>query len=503
MALDNKAHGASAEYQDFLLKNRVKVNRYLNTALWLFVLTGPAIALGVASGAFPDISFSTCIAISVVVALMSSIHLVLLKLRPQARSTSMFALTALNLLLVYMTYRHINIQLTWCLVPLFSLLFCDKVTYLYALGMNYALLVATMWLTSPYNFSLSLEFTSVRALFLNSVGGYTIETFIMAIAGYTVVRLTSQYFQDLFHQNKLIREKEKSEQEKLAILNSMTEIYDQVNLIDFVDSTEMSLRDEEKKARSFDLTSQTMSLMNQGIKGSVLPDQLDAFTTYTNLRTVQDRLTNRKIISEDFINVSTGWFRAQYITVEAGPDGRPDVVIYTIRDVDEEKRREEHLVSLSMTDGMTRLSNRRRYEDDLEELKKEPLPEDLVMFSIDVNGLKTVNDNLGHAAGDELIMAAADCLEPVIRPHGMVYRTGGDEFMAIVRTAAPAQICAEVLAKAGEWRGSHGNELAISVGYAALSEHQGATVDELGHTADVNMYAEKERYYRERGIARR
>ena len=50
----------------------------------------------------------------------------------------------------------------------------------------------------------------------------------------------------------------------------------------------------------------------------------------------------------------------------------------------------------------------------------------------DVNGLKYINDNLGHAAGDELIKGAASCLDNAFSKYGTVYRMGGDEFSAIL-----------------------------------------------------------------------
>ncbi|MBR5705734.1 MAG: diguanylate cyclase, partial [Deltaproteobacteria bacterium] len=58
-------------------------------------------------------------------------------------------------------------------------------------------------------------------------------------------------------------------------------------------------------------------------------------------------------------------------------------------------------------------------------------PEDLAVFSIDVNGLKTVNDSLGHDAGDELIRGAADCISAAFGQTGKCYRTGGDEFVVL------------------------------------------------------------------------
>ena len=97
------------EYDEFIVNNRVKVNRYLNRVLWFFVITGPAIAAGVQANFFRDIEYSTCISISVVVILLSAIHLILLKKYPNSRATSLFALTALDALIVYMSYYKMDV----------------------------------------------------------------------------------------------------------------------------------------------------------------------------------------------------------------------------------------------------------------------------------------------------------------------------------------------------------------------------------------------------------
>ena len=133
------------------------------------------------------------------------------------------------------------------------------------------------------------------------------------------------------------------------------------------------------------------------------------------------------------------------------------------------------MIRLSMTDEMTRLYNRRCYEEDLEEYRLKGAPEDLVIFSIDVNGLKTVN----------------------------VYRTGGDEFMAIVSVKNPNSIREEIKKKASEWHGMHTEEMTMSIGYAQAQSHKSASIDDLERIADADMYSEKEKFYKERGIDRR
>ncbi len=308
----------------------------------------------------------------------------------------------------------------------------------------------------------------------------------------------------LFIQYKKTKCNETVTTKKLAILNSIIEVYDNVNLLDFVDNTETSLRSKEYKKHDLDMGIQTHTLMNQKIKRNVVPDQLDAFLTFTNINTLGERLAHKKIISGDFLNAESGWFRAQYITVEATPDGIPDVVIYVTRNISEEKQREEHLIKLTMTDELTGLYNRRSYEEALNELRscviddKKP-----VLFSIDVNGLKLVNDTKGHAAGDELIMGAADCLTLSFKDIGKVYRTGGDEFMAIAYTDVPETIRQELKSRSDKWHGNYCDSITMSVGYAANKDYPDASIDALERIADKKMYTEKEKFYKENGIDRR
>lgn len=502
--MDNSVEeGIATEYKSFLIENRIKVNKYLNRVLWFFVLTGPAIASGIKGGIFHNISYITCIGISVLIAVLAAVHLILYKKMPAATVTCVFALTSLNLILVYMSYSHVSIYLTWFLVPLLSLLFCDRFLYFYSVVLDFLLMLITIWGSAPYRASMRADHATVVAYFADAMSGYVIEFIVMLVSGWMIVKLTSEYFMKLFDQYRQIAEQERAMGEKVDILDSMAEIYDNVNLLDFVNNTEMSLRDSEQKKHGIDMSSQTHTIMNQRIKNQVMPDQLEEFMKFTNIKTVRARLSQKKLISADFIDVISGWFRAQYITVDATLDGIPNVVIYTTRNVDEEKRREENLIRISMTDEMTRLFNRRCYDEDLREIRSGELSDDFVLFSIDVNGLKTVNDTKGHSAGDELIKGAADCLALSVGHSGKVYRTGGDEFMAIVHTDDPEALRNSITDKTKEWHGIYTDSITMSIGYAAYKDNPKATIDDLEHIADADMYAEKERYYRESGIERR
>lgn len=493
----------NTSYSEFLLENRITVNRYLNRVLWFFALTGPAIASGIKAGIFPDITYTTCWVISLSMVFMSTVHMFLRRMVPSSTITCVFALTALDVLILYMSYSHVSIYLTWFLVPLLSLLFCDKFIFFYASTLNYILMGVAAFLTAPYYDGLRGDYVDAAAAFADRMSGFTIEYTIMYAGAYIIGKLTINYFRKLFAQNEVIREQEQRMKERLDILDSMAEIYDRVNLLDFVACTEMSLRDDKHKKYDLDMSTQTHTHMNQQLKYHVMPDQLEDFLNFTNIQTVRSRLSQKKLISADFIDVVSGWFRAQYIVVEKGEDGIPSVVIYTTRNVEDEKQREEHLIRISMTDEMTRLFNRRCYDEDLQEYRSHELPEDFILFSVDVNGLKVVNDTLGHGAGDELIKGAADCLALTVGNQGKVYRTGGDEFMAIAHTRDGESIRNTILAKASCWHGVYSNRLSMSVGFAAYNDYPNATIDDLEHLADEDMYREKNRYYQEHGIERR
>ncbi len=153
------------------------------------------------------------------------------------------------------------------------------------------------------------------------------------------------------------------------------------------------------------------------------------------------------------------------------------------------------------TDALTGLLSRHAYSKVLNEFGQDP-PAGLAAFSIDVNGLKTVNDTLGHEAGDELICGAAHCIEKTFGAEGRCYRTGGDEFIVLVpmdRVQAD-QALLRLKREAGRWKGEMVKSLSLSAGYALAADHGRISCEDLIKEADLAMYAEKKAYYeREKG----
>lgn len=108
-----------------------------------------------------------------------------------------------------------------------------------------------------------------------------------------------------------------------------------------------------------------------------------------------------------------------------------DCVLLLTRDITERKRTEQHLKYISLHDPLTGLHNRAAFDYHRERLDTEgPFPVAVVMADLD--GLKEVNDRLGHEAGDRMIAAAAELLAAPFRTQDIVARIGGDEFALLL-----------------------------------------------------------------------
>jgi len=154
----------------------------------------------------------------------------------------------------------------------------------------------------------------------------------------------------------------------------------------------------------------------------------------------------------------------------------------------------KHLAYKSSHDGLTGVFNRGYFERALENTYELPL----MMMVVDIDGLKSINDGFGHAAGDEHIRATAEVLRKSIRTGDLIARIGGDEF-AIIAPQCGAEGALEVLLRFEE-QIDHYNQntemerwLSLSAGYHI------AIVDEDLHKvleiADAKMYETKKSKY--------
>ena len=141
----------------------------------------------------------------------------------------------------------------------------------------------------------------------------------------------------------------------------------------------------------------------------------------------------------------------------------------------------------------------------IDELTGISLASEFVYAALDVNGLKGVNDTLGHNAGDELIHGAAECMKQCFGSYGKVYRIGGDEFVSIifVDESELKKIREDFDEVISHWSGAMVNKISISCGYVYSREKNWESFEEIASEADIRMYEAKEKYYSVEGRDRR
>lgn len=154
----------------------------------------------------------------------------------------------------------------------------------------------------------------------------------------------------------------------------------------------------------------------------------------------------------------------------------------------------ESLRHMSYYDSLTGLKNRRSFNERINDIhhKSEGLSG---MIVGDLNGLKTINDQYGHAVGDDYLIASAQLLKMLMNPHA-VYRLDGDEFAVIVE-GADFDLLSGLVKKVMGVFSKHKIQkipFSISLGYAIQSEY-GESLQVVFSKAESEMYREKEKHY--------
>ena len=157
---------------------------------------------------------------------------------------------------------------------------------------------------------------------------------------------------------------------------------------------------------------------------------------------------------------------------------------------------------LATIDGLTKLYNRQYFEMIIkrEINRSQRFRTNLSMVMVDVNGLKEINDRLGHSVGDEILVQTASILQHAVRSIDYVFRYGGDE-MVIVLLDADEQTTSRVVQRIREretkWNLQREHPLPILsliIGHAVTTGDK--TAEQLLVQADQRMYQDKEEHYR-------
>lgn len=163
-------------------------------------------------------------------------------------------------------------------------------------------------------------------------------------------------------------------------------------------------------------------------------------------------------------------------------------VTFFILDSIEKREMTKELQKMSFEDGLTRLNNRNKFNQVMDELKVTPSKSMGVVY-LDLNGLKEVNDRFGHEAGDKLIKKSAKIIYDIFGVDA--FRIGGDEFVAIVVNDSKESFVNKVKSTKVLMKQK---EVSISVGTSFREEN--CDIEKQLADADMKMYEEKQKFYK-------
>lgn len=171
-----------------------------------------------------------------------------------------------------------------------------------------------------------------------------------------------------------------------------------------------------------------------------------------------------------------------------------DEVLIMIRDMTERVTLENQLRDFAEKDALTRISNRRFFETVLDKVNRQEI-KNLIILLIDIDGLKLVNDTLGHLTGDQVIISASQFINRCFQGLGIVSRVGGDEFGVIIQNHLPETVetaLDNLKIELENFNESNADTFKISLSYGYAHHTCGyVDTDFLFQEADNNMYQNK------------
>jgi len=192
------------------------------------------------------------------------------------------------------------------------------------------------------------------------------------------------------------------------------------------------------------------------------------------------------------------WTASQVITPLLDEAGAVTHFVAIQHDVTTSSQEREAMERLAFHDSLTGLPNRASLFDALGRAVARAAAESrqLALLYLDLDDFKPVNDALGHAAGDELLIAVAERLRGAVRKTDVVARLGGDEFAVLLADVEHSDVAGALAGKLVDRIGQpymlHRRRIRVgaSIGIS-LYPRDGATVDALLNHADAAMYAAK------------
>jgi diguanylate cyclase (GGDEF)-like protein len=262
-----------------------------------------------------------------------------------------------------------------------------------------------------------------------------------------------------------------------------------------------------QEIRVIDVNRQTLHLFGAADKATLLKRIHEVFRDDMTRHFTEQliELWNGKLFQQrEVVNYTLGGDKLHvYMQFSVLPGYEHDwsQVQIALVDITARKKAEAYLEYLGKHDVLTKLKNRAFFVDELNRLeRKQPYPVTVIVS--DLNNLKKINDELGHAAGDALLRRVGEVLSEAVDAPCYAARVGGDEFSILLPNTdeRAGAVIVERIQKLIELNNQYYSAATLSLSIGAATSEPGERLETVVQRADANMYADKRGYYLAGGV---
>ncbi|WP_072812234.1 hypothetical protein [Fibrobacter sp. UWR3] len=308
------------------------MNESMAKILFFCAFAGPAIALDRFLG-YCDVSYSSCVLMSLALIILSFGQKILNRYFPLSLWTVFWGLVGFMGVLTFMCTAKVGVYITYALVPMVSLFYCEKKIYLISVALNYVMILVSNVLVSDFRSLVRSDFHEPLDWFIAVMGGYTIESIAIGMAGYYLCNRISNHFRSIYTSNIVLDQKYRDEEHKDRVTRAITSLYQCVYVVDLKNDTyevvqrdpfvSDVVRDEDNLATNIERA--VFALVETKDKLQMLE--------FLDLKTLPARLDQQSLIFAECQGKLHGRVQLSFILVERDEEGRPASVVFTLRQV--------------------------------------------------------------------------------------------------------------------------------------------------------------------------
>lgn len=319
-------------YGEFVLKNRRSMNQSMSKILLFCAFAGPAIALDRFLG-YCDVSYASCVWMSVALILLSIGQKILNRYYPLSLVTVFWGLFGFMGVLTFMCAAKVGVYITYALVPMVSLFYCERFIYLVSVAMNYVMILVSNAVICDFRSLVRNDFHEPLEWFIAVMGGYTIESIAIGMAGYYLCNRISNHFRSIYTSNIVLDQKYRDEEHKDRVTRAVTSLYQCVYVINLKNmSYEVVQRDRfvSDVVRDED---DLATNIERGVFALVENVDKHQMLEFLDLNTLSARLDKESMIYRECQGKLHGRCQLSFILVERDEEGKPSSVVFTLRQV--------------------------------------------------------------------------------------------------------------------------------------------------------------------------